>query len=124
MNRIIVFALLACLSACAPPQVSEVKPPPEIVSRDTFLLMLTEVQLIEGVYKQRLLRNDDQKVHLKSYYAELFQRFSITESRFLTSYKWWYDHPSEMDELLKEAAEGLTAWERESVQEESNKRNR
>jgi hypothetical protein len=124
MTRFYLLALLAFLSACTSPKLPKIETPPEIVSRDTFLLMLTEVQLIEGVYKQRLLRNDDQKVHLKSYYAELFQRFGVPESRFLTSYQWWYDHPSEMDELLKEAAEGLTVMERESVHEESHARKR
>jgi|TARA_B110000046_G_C12870719_1_gene345878 hypothetical protein len=124
MIRGIALFFVAALSACSSPNKSAVETPTDIVSRDTFLLMLTEVQLIEGVYKQRLLRNDDEKVLLKSYYAELFQRFGISEDKFLSSYRWWYNRPLEMDELLQEAAEALTAMERVSVQEESDDRKR
>ncbi len=124
MIRGIALLFVAALSACSSPNKSAVETPTDVVSRDTFLLMLTEVQLIEGIYKQRLLRNDDEKVLLKSYYAELFQRFGISEDTFLTSYRWWYSRPLEMDELLQEAAEALTAMERVSVQEESNDRKR
>ena len=120
MSRLMLLMLLVAMSACSSSRQSGVESPDEIVSRDTFLLMLTEVQLIEGVFKQRLLRNDDEDMLLKSHYAELFQRFEITEERFLQSYRWWYEHPSEMDNLLQEAAEGLTAMERISIQSESD----
>ena len=86
--------------------------------------MLTEVQLIEGVSKQRLLRNDDEEALLTGHYAELFQRFDISESTFLESYCWWYTQPAAMDALLQEAAEALTAMERISVQSETDERKR
>ena len=124
MRHWILLILAATFGACSSPKNSEIEAPAEIVSRDTFLLMLTEVQLIEGVYKQRLLRNDDEDMLLESHYAELFQRFEISEDQFLTSYRWWYEHPSAMDELLQEAAEALTAMERISVQSESEDRQR
>jgi hypothetical protein len=98
--------------------------PDEVIQRDTFLWMLTEVQLIEGVSKQRLLRTDDQESILVSHYAELFNRFNVSEGRFLSSYSWWYQHPEEMDHLLQEAAEALTILERESVKQETLDRQR
>jgi hypothetical protein len=124
MNRLILVLLLAGLGACSSSKQPEITPPSHILARDSFLLMLTEVQLIEGVSKQRLLRNDDEETLLKSHYAELFQRFDITESTFLESYQWWYTQPAAMDALLQEAAEALTAMERISVQSETDERKR
>ena len=109
---------------CGTPMNRSVQVPDEVIQRDTFLWMLTEVQLIEGVAKQRLLRNDDQESILVSHYAELFNRFNVTEGRFLSSYSWWYEHPEEMDPLLQEAAEALTIMERESVKQETLDRQR
>ena len=109
---------------CGTPKSHSIHVPDEVIQRDTFLWMLTEVQLIEGVAKQRLLRTDDQESILVSHYAELFNRFNVTEDRFLSSYSWWYEHPEEMDPLLQEAAEALTIMERESVKQETLDRQR
>ena len=124
MSRLIFVLLLAGLGACSSSKQPESTPPSHILSRDSFLLMLTEVQLIEGVSKQRLLRNDDEEALLTGHYAELFQRFDISESTFLESYRWWYTQPAAMDALLQEAAEALTAMERISVQSETDERKR
>tara|TARA_B100000768_G_scaffold174511_1_gene184911 strand:- start:3672 stop:4046 length:375 start_codon:yes stop_codon:yes gene_type:complete len=124
MSRLILVLLLAGLGACSSSKQPEITPPSHILGRDSFLLMLTEVQLIEGVSKQRLLRNDDEEALLTGHYAELFQRFDISESTFLESYRWWYTQPAAMDALLQEAAEALTAMERISVQSETDERKR
>ena len=124
MSRLILVLLLAGLGACSSSKQPEPTPPSHILSRDNFLLMLTEVQLIEGVSKQRLLRNDDEESLLTGHYAELFQRFDISETTFLESYRWWYTQPAAMDALLQEAAEALTAMERISVQSETDERKR
>ena len=124
MSRFILVLLLAGLGACSSSKQPAPTPPSHILSRDSFLLMLTEVQLIEGVSKQRLLRNDDEEALLTGHYAELFQRFDISESTFLESYRWWYTQPAAMDALLQEAAEALTAMERISVQSKTDERKR
>ena len=85
-----------------------------LVQRDTFVQVLTEVHLIEGVKKQRLMRNDDEGAIVLQHYAELFDRFDIDEERFKTTYQWWYQHPVEMDGLLEEVGERLADMEREA----------
>ena len=85
-----------------------------LVQRDTFVQVLTEVHLIEGVKKQRLMRNDDEGAIILQHYAELFDRFGIDEERFKTTYQWWYQHPVEMDGLLEEVGERLADMEREA----------
>jgi hypothetical protein len=84
------------------------------VQRDTFVQVLTEVHLIEGVKKQRLMRNDDEGAIILQHYAELFDRFGIDEERFKTTYQWWYQHPVEMDGILEEVGERLADMEREA----------
>lgn len=84
-----------------------------LVQRDTFVQVLTEVHLIEGVKKQRLMRNDDEGAIILQHYAELFDRFDIDEERFKTTYQWWYQHPVEMDGILEEVGERLADMERE-----------
>lgn len=84
-----------------------------MISRDTFVQVLTEVHLIEGVKKQRLMRNDEQGLIVLRHYVELFERFDISEDRFNRTYRWWYQHPTEMDGLLEEVSERLSELERE-----------
>jgi uncharacterized protein YukE len=45
--------------------------------------------------------------------VELFERFDISEDRFNATYRWWYQHPTEMDGLLEEVSERLSDLERE-----------
>jgi hypothetical protein len=85
-----------------------------LVQRDTFVQVLTEVHLIEGVKKQRLMRNDDEGAIILQHYAELFDRFGIDEERFKTTYQWWYQHPVEMDGILEDVGERLADMEREA----------
>ena len=101
-----------CFTACSSPahHKSEVQ---GLIARDTFVQVLTEVHLVEGVKKQRLMRNDEQGLIVLQHYAEIFERFDISEDRFKTTYRWWYQHPEAMDGLLKEVGDRLSDLERE-----------
>jgi hypothetical protein len=83
-----------------------------LIARDTFVQVLTEVHLIEGVKKQRLMRDDEQGLIILQHYVELFDRFDVNEERFKSTYQWWYQHPAEMDGLLEEVSEALSELER------------
>ena len=109
---ILVLALWG-LNGCSNPSPEDSKTV-GLVPRDTFVQVLTEVHLIEGVKKQRLMRNDDEGAIVLQHYAELFDRFDIDEERFKTTYQWWYQHPEEMDGLLEEVGERLADMEREA----------
>jgi hypothetical protein len=108
-----VFMLLAALGivACAnhEPPKSDAQ---NLIARDTFVQVLTEVHLIEGVKKQRLMRDDEQGLIILQHYVELFDRFDVNEERFKSTYQWWYQHPAEMDGLLEEVSEALSELER------------
>ena len=118
----ISFLLLACLgiTGCSNPTQSKVEPT-GLIARDTFVNVLTEVHLMEGVKKQRLLRNDEEGAVLLRHYVELFERYQINENRFKETYQWWYQHPTEMDGLLEEVAAELARMEIETTQKEREK---
>lgn len=118
----ISFLLLACLSMSGCSNHSQSKAEPTgLIARDTFVNVLTEVHLIEGVKKQRLLRNDEEGAVLLRHYVELFERYQINENRFKETYQWWYQHPKEMDGLLEEVAAELTRMELETTRKERQK---
>ena len=108
-----VFMLLAALGIVA---CTNHEPPKSdaqnLIARDTFVQVLTEVHLIEGVKKQRLMRDDEQGLIILQHYVELFDRFDVNEERFKNTYQWWYQHPAEMDGLLEEVSEALSELER------------
>ena len=93
-------------------------PPEDVIARDTFIQILTEVHLIEGALKQRLFRNDNGQERALAHYAELFDRWGVDEERFKVTYKWWYQQPVELDFLLEEVASNLTELERNLIEEE------
>ena len=108
-----IFMLLAALGIVA---CTNHEPPKSdaqnLIARDTFVQVLTEVHLIEGVKKQRLMRDDEQGLIILQHYVELFERFDVNEERFKSTYQWWYQHPAEMDGLLEEVSEALSELER------------
>ena len=108
-----IFMLLAALGIVA---CTNHEPPKSdaqnLIARDTFVQVFTEVHLIEGVKKQRLMRDDEQGLIILQHYVELFDRFDVNEERFKSTYQWWYQHPAEMDGLLEEVSEALSELER------------
>lgn len=122
MMRLLCIGMLALLlTRCGTGANFDGPPPPEgVIQRDTFVQVLTEVHLIEGALKQRLFRNDEPTERALAHYAELYDRWGITEERFKATYTWWYQRPEAMDALLEEVAERLTALEREIVETETD----
>ena len=111
---ILLLAFLG-MTGCSSPTQSKAEPT-GLIARDTFVNVLTEVHLIEGVKKQRLLRKDEEGAVLLRHYVELFERYQINENRFKETYQWWYQHPKEMDGLLEEVAAELARMEIETTQ--------
>jgi hypothetical protein len=108
-----IFMLLAALGIVACTNHEHPKSDAQnLIARDTFVQVLTEVHLIEGVKKQRLMREDEQGLIILQHYVELFDRFEVSEERFKNTYQWWYQHPIEMDGLLEEVGEALSELER------------
>lgn len=118
-NYGVLMCLLLAVSCGSPAIHSDM--PENLIPRDTFLMVLSEVQIIEGVIKQNILRNDDPTKLVEEHYNELFDRYHINQTRFTETYRWWYEHPEELDGLLQEVVESLSDMERDWVQKEQDK---
>lgn len=79
-----------------------------MIPRETFVEVLVEVQLIEAVYNQNMVRNDDPRGRIARYYRETFEHFGITREEFTTTYAWYYRHPHEMMDIYDEVVMHLT----------------
>lgn len=95
----LVFFFVACGEVV-------LEPPPGIIAREKFVKVLTDIELIEGISKHKIIRNDDPEARIKGYYREVFDRHGVSDSAFKITYDWYYSQPEEMliiyDEVLME----------------------
>lgn len=96
--------ILIFLASCSK---SERIPPADIIPRDTFVALLTDVQLLEAVSKQKMIRTDDPGPRIARYYKKTFEKFEVTEEQFLTSFKWYYEDPEDMIAIYEEVLNDL-----------------
>lgn len=95
ITAIVVVALLV---GCG----RSVDQPENLLPREKFVEVLVEVQLIEAVYNQNMLRNDDPRARIARYYDESFDRLGVTKEVFEETYLWYFAHPKEMMDVLDE----------------------
>jgi hypothetical protein len=96
--------LLVFLMACAD---SERIPPADIIPRDSFVALLTDVQLLEAVSKQKMIRTDNPGPRIARYYKKTFEKFEVSEELFLASFKWYYEDPEDMISIYEEVLNEL-----------------
>ncbi len=98
MNR---FAFIACvvmlfaLSCTSGPAAESA--PSNLIPRDTFVVVLADVRLLEGAYSTSYERVDTSDYAIASYYQRLFEEHHITKEQYLISYDYYSRH---MDDLL------------------------
>jgi hypothetical protein len=85
------------------------EPPSDVLPRETFVEVLTDVQIIEAVFNQNLIRNDDPKLRIARYYKETFERHGVEPEAFVRTYNWYYAHPELMmpvyDDVMAQLAQ-------------------
>lgn len=100
IHRLFPIALgLIFLYGCgkdAPP------PPAGLIPRETFVELLAEVQLIEAVLNQNMIRNDDPRARIARYYKTTFETFKVTPQQFQETYTWYYGQPDLLLEVYDE----------------------
>ncbi len=77
-------------------------PPTNLIPRDTFVELLAEVQLIEAVFNQNMIRNDEPRARLARYYKTTFEAFNVTPLQFQETYTWYYSQPDLLLEIYDE----------------------
>ena len=86
---LLVIALVQCQSA-------DETPPADLIPRDQFVDIMVDVQLIESIGKQKMLRIDDPRLRITDMYAGTFEKHGVTDSSFTRTYDWYFAHPEEM----------------------------
>lgn len=101
--RFFLLLFVLALASCGP---EEPVPPQGVLGREQFVAVLADIQLIEGISKHKIIRNDDPETRIKAYYKEVFRAHDVTDSSFRLTYDWYYSQPEEMlviyDEVLME----------------------
>lgn len=117
MRVLFSILLLAFLSGCADDPRDSVNATPsaqsDIIPRDKFVEVMSDIQLIEAASKNKVFRNDDETLRLKEAYSEIFTKHGITQEQFTESHKWWWTHPNAMRSILLEVTEKLSQLESE-----------
>lgn len=103
-----IFCVLFLFGCTAP---EEEIAPDDLLSKDKFVEVMVDVQLLEAIRKQKMIREDDPTVKLASWYKEVFQKHSITEEQFTSTFTWYYGHPDEMILIYEEVFEQLSLLE-------------
>ena len=95
----IVLFFMACGEAVP-------EPPAGAIGRERFVKVLADIELIEGISKHKIIRNDDPESRIKGYYREVFAKHGVSDSAFKVTYDWYYSQPEVMliiyDEVLME----------------------
>jgi hypothetical protein len=89
------MALLVLLaSACGSEKQAEV--PVDVLPEERFSLLMTDMMLLEAVYKQRMTPEDDPRDGMVVHYADIFKKHNTTEAEFRRAFEYWTMQPEAM----------------------------
>ena len=86
---------------------ADVVRPEGVLPKDSFVMVLAEVQLVEAAGNQRAFRNDDENQRLSDAYNDVWHRTGVSASRFEESHTWWWSHPELMEGVLEDVVDAL-----------------
>jgi len=82
--------------------------PPEILSEDTMVEILTDFHIIEGAYHKRLIKKQGKKQFTAELYGAALREHGTTKAEFDKSYDYYLSHPELMEGLMEEVMEELS----------------
>jgi hypothetical protein len=83
-------------------------PPADLISKEQFIAIMSDIRLLEGAYTTRYARVDTSALKIESYYLKLFQDHSVSPERFNTSYTWYSADQSKMLEIEEAVVQRIT----------------
>jgi len=113
MASVALFAWIGC----SPDPVGgdpDPVPPKGVLSREEFVTVLAEVQLVEGAAKLRTYRTDNEQQKLAEAYNDVWHRTGVDPSVFEKSYDWWWRHPEAMKGVWRDMLQLFKSMEVES----------
>jgi hypothetical protein len=116
---LLTMLLLAVVGCTDKP--AAVAAPDNLLPRDTFVTVLTEVRLLEGAYSTSYERVDTSEFPISAHYNRLFNRHHLTKQQYLNTYDYYSMNAEEMLEIESDVALRLEQmkWSRDSVTAES-----
>lgn len=112
MRTLLPFFFLV-LFACSEPEIER---PAGLLTREQFIDVMVDVQLVEAIAKQKMIRNDDPKVKLAEYYGVIFEKHGIADTTFNKTYDWYHGQPDELLSIYDEVLSKLSTLEEELKQ--------
>ena len=91
---LLALLLLAVIGCTDKP--TAIAAPANLIPRDTFVAVLTEVRLLEGAYSTSYERVDTSEFPITAHYNRLFNRHHITKEQYLGSYDFYSLQSEEM----------------------------
>lgn len=70
--------------------------PENLLSIDKFSEVMTDVQIMEAAFNQKMFREDDPKAKKAEFYLQIFEKHKVSEDDFRTSYEYYADRPEDM----------------------------
>lgn len=101
-----LLGLVCFLALCTSCEDAE-EPPENLLPRDTFVEVMVEVQLIEAIFNQNMIRNDEPKARIARYYKDSFEQFGVSREAFEATHEWYHKHPAELQNIYDEVISKL-----------------
>ena len=108
MNKLLAYCLCVAISIASctsKPKASAA--PSDLIPRDSFVVILTEVRLLEGAYSNSYERVDTSEFTIASYYQRLFREHNITREQYLSSYDYYSKNLDDLPAIESEVAKRL-----------------
>jgi hypothetical protein len=103
---LVIFSL-SVFVACR--DESKAPSPQDLIPKEQFIAILSDIRLLEGAYTTRYSRVDTSALKIESYYLKLFSDHGITAERFNASYAWYASDQPRMLEIEEAVVSKLTA---------------
>ena len=113
MRKIKKYSLLfissSILGSCSY-QLDEVAPPNDLITRDSFQLVLLDMMLLEGYVKtQHNNVHDFYQIIMKSA-DPIFEKYNIDSSRYASSMDYYSHHQNILKEMYEVVQDSITLW--------------
>jgi hypothetical protein len=106
-GQVLIGLLLALLTGCAMPE--EVKPPPQLLSKDEMVTLLVQLHLLEARVESSRLSPDSARALFQQQKSEILRKSNVSEkdSVLQRSYRFYAVNHKDMDEIYKLVIDSL-----------------
>lgn len=104
-----ILCFLILLSSCS--GGGSLNVPDDVIPRDSMVSALVDLHLIEGAKVGQKVMGDTVKIN--TYYAKMYQKYGVTRKQFEKSFKFYSEHPDDMNKMYQEVIERLNKIQQE-----------